>query len=78
MDRNRNIASLLVKNTVDVHREMLDRLIDFRERVLDFIAGIIDQGIKRASSGRWTRALRLSCLWGCCRRRRPSATSVPG
>ena len=47
MDRNRNIASLLVKNTVDVHREMLDRLIDFRERVLDFIAGIIDQGIKK-------------------------------
>lgn len=46
MDRNRNIASLLMKNNVDVHREMLDRLIDFRERVLDFIAGIIDQGIK--------------------------------
>jgi hypothetical protein len=47
MDRNRVIASLLVKNTVDVHKEMLDRLIDFRERVLDFIAGIIDEGIKK-------------------------------
>ncbi|NLO26360.1 MAG: TetR/AcrR family transcriptional regulator [Clostridiales bacterium] len=47
MDRKGNIATLFMKNSGDIHREMLDRLIDFRERVLDFIAGIIAGGIQK-------------------------------
>ena len=47
MDRKGNIATLFMKNSGDIHREMLDRLIDFRERVLDFMAGIIAGGIQK-------------------------------
>ena len=47
LEKKGSIATLFMKNSGDIHREMLGRLIDFRERVLDFIAGIIDEGIKK-------------------------------
>ncbi|MDD2573820.1 MAG: TetR/AcrR family transcriptional regulator [Bacillota bacterium] len=46
LDRKGNIATLFMKNSADIHREMLDRLIAFRQRVIDFIADIIREGIE--------------------------------
>lgn len=47
MARKGNIATLFMKNSGDIHRDMIDRLIEFRGRVMDFIAGIIEQGIQK-------------------------------
>lgn len=49
LDRKGNIATLFMKNSGDIHREMLDRLIEFRERVIDFIADIIREGIEEGA-----------------------------
>lgn len=44
--KNANIATLFIKNSGDIHREMLERLMAFRKKVLGLVEGIIKEGIE--------------------------------
>jgi TetR/AcrR family fatty acid metabolism transcriptional regulator len=46
LEKDGSTATLFMKNSGDIQTEMLERLIEYREKVLDFISGIIEEGIE--------------------------------
>jgi TetR/AcrR family fatty acid metabolism transcriptional regulator len=47
LKRDGNAAALFMKNSGDIQTEMLEMLLAHRKRILDLIAGIIEEGIEK-------------------------------
>jgi len=47
LKKDGDIAALFMRNPGDIHTEMLDRLLAHREKILGFIASIIEEGIEK-------------------------------
>ena len=47
LERDGSAAALFMKNSGDIQTEMLDRLLAHRKKMLDFIVGIIEEGIEK-------------------------------
>ncbi len=47
LKKSGHIGNMVMKNSGDIHSDLLDRLVAYRKKVLGFIAGIIEEGIEK-------------------------------